>query len=194
MTTTLPTLLGRRAPVADLGRLLDDLGPEGRPAALAALGRAEQQALYELAGPADLEAFTRPAGSPPVPHLGWNTLPLPAFGRAFTKWMVHTPAGIGGYNASPFRLLIGPGYFTLRATVGEEQAHGTVVVDYYTTPAGPFPADWPWVFPSWLGPQALVYGWCHDYLRRVSDDVTIGAAYKWGRSVGSWFVLCRDRR
>jgi hypothetical protein len=29
-------------------------------------------------------------------------------------------------------------------------------------------------------------------MRKVSDHVTIGAAFKWGRPVGSWFVLCRD--
>jgi hypothetical protein len=191
--STLPVLLGRRAPVTDLASFLDDAGPEGRVAALVALNGSEQQALYELAGAATLEDFVPSGATGPVAHRGWNTLPLPAFGRAFTKWMVRGPSGIGGYNASPFRWLIGPGYFVLRDTVGEEQRHGVVVVDYYRVPQGPFPADWPWVVPSWFGPQALVYGWCHDYLRRVSADVTIGAAYKWGRPVGSWFVLHRER-
>ena len=79
--STLPVLLGRRAPVTELASFLDDAGPEGRVAALAALNRAEQQALYELAGPATLEDFV-PEGTPsPVAHRGWNTLPLPAFGQ-----------------------------------------------------------------------------------------------------------------
>lgn len=188
----LPALLHRRAPVADLARCLADLAPTDRAAALARLGRADQRALYERSAegpPADLDEMV-PAGGP-VAHLGWNTLPLPAFGRAFTKWMVRGPEGVGGYNASPFRWLLGPGYFTLRATVGAERAHGAVVVDYLRTPPGPFPPDWPWVIPAWLGPQAAVYGWCHDYLRRVGPDVTIGAAFKWGFPVGSWFVLLR---
>jgi hypothetical protein len=79
----------------------------------------------------------------------------------------------------------------LRPTVGDEQQHGGVVVDYYETPRAPVPDGWPWIRPNWLGLQALVYGWCHDYMRRVSSDVTIGAAFKWGRPVGSWFVLAR---
>jgi hypothetical protein len=193
--TTLPALLGRRAPPADLRAFLDDAGPAGRTAALAALSRADQRALYELAGddrPVTLDDFVPPGAAGPIPHRGYNTLPLPAFGRAFTKWMVRTPAGVGGYNASPLRLLVGPGYFTLRETEGDERRHGGVVVDYYRLPGGPFPADWPWVIPNWLGPQAFVYGWCHDYLRRVSDHVTIGAAFKWGVPVQSWFVLHRD--
>jgi hypothetical protein len=76
--------------------------------------------------------------------------------------------------------------------VGDEQRHGGVVVDYYRTPTGEFPAGWPWVRPNWLGLQAFVYGWCHDYMRGVGRHVTIGAAWKWGRPVGSWFVLARE--
>lgn len=189
--TTLPVLLGRRAPLGDLRAFLDDAGPDGRSTALAALTRGEQAALYASAGPCTLDDFVPSGVSAPIPHAGHNTLPLPAAGRAFTKWMVRGPSGIGGYNASPLRLLVGPGYFTLRETVGDEQRQGAVVVDYYTLPPGPFPADWPWRYPNWLGPQAFVYGWCHDYLRKVSDHVTIGEAWKWGRCVQSWFVLHR---
>jgi hypothetical protein len=189
---SLPVLISRGAPLSDLASYLAEFGPEARRTALAALGRAEQRTLYELAGagpPVTLDDFVPAGATAPVAHHGFNTLPVPQFGRSFTKWMVRGPTGIGGYNASPFRPLMGPGYFVLRPTEGDEQRHGAVVVDYYRVPAGPFPPDWPWVVPSWFGPQALIYGWCHDYLRRVCPGVTIGAAYKWGYPVQSWFVL-----
>lgn len=195
--TSLPSLLERRAPARDLHAFLDDAGHDARVAALAALTRAEQRALYETAAhaePLTLDDFVPPAVSPlaPVPHHGVNTLPLPEIGRRFVKTMVRQADGsVMGWNQSPFAWLIGPGYFTLRATEGDEQRHGAIVVDYYRTPTGPVPEAWPWIRPNWLGLQAFVYGWCHDYLRRVSSDVTIGAAYKWGRPVGSWFVLTR---
>lgn len=196
--TTLPLLLERRAPARDLHQFLDDSGHEARVAALAALTGPQQRALYEGAAGAEplvLDDFV-PAGRPalqPVLHHGVNTLPLPAFGRRFVKVMARQPEGtVIGWNRSPFAWLIGPGYFTLRPTVGDEQQHGGVVVDYYQTPTRPVPDGWPWILPNWLGLQSLVYGWCHDYMRRVSSDVTIGAAWKWGRPVGSWFVLARD--
>lgn len=199
MTTpsTLPALLERRAPGRDLHAFLDDIGHDGRVQALSALGRAEQRLLYESAAgaePLGLDDFVPSTRAPlvPVPHHGFNTLPLPAAGRSFVKRMVRQGDGtVIGWNDSPFAWLIGPGYFTLRPTVGDEQQYGGVVVDYYLTPDGPKPDGWPWIRPNWLGLQALVYGWCHDYMRRVSSDVTIGAAWKWGRPVGSWFALTR---
>ena len=194
----LPTLLDRRAPPSDVGALLDGMDTAGRRAALSALTGPQQRALYEGAeheAPLALEDFV-PAGRPPlspIAHHGFNTLPLPSSGRRFTKWMTRQTDGtVVGWNDSPWAWLIGPGYFVLRPSEGEERRHGSVVVDYYHTPRGEVPARWPRVRPNWLGLQFLVYGWCHDHLRRVGRHVTIGAAWKWGRPVGSWFVLARD--
>ena len=195
--TTLPVLLERRAPARDLSAFLDDAGHDGRLAALAALTRAQQRALYEAAAvaePLSLDDLVPADRAPlaPVPHHGFNTLPVTASGRSFVKCMIrHEDGAVIGYSQSPFGWLIGPGYFALRATVGDERQQSGVVVDYYRTPTGPVPAGWPRIRPNWLGLQALIYGWCHDYLRRVSRDVTIGAAWKWGRPVGSWFALTR---
>jgi hypothetical protein len=194
---TLTPLLDAHAPIAELGAALDAMDHEGRLQALSALTGAQQKQLYEaaaLAPPLTLEAFVAAQRGTVVAHRGYNTLPLPASGRRFTKWMARLPNDtVGGWNDSPWAWLIGPGYFVLRATEGAEQAHSGVVVDYYQTPGREgMPSHWPWIRPNWLGLQAFVYGWCHDYMRPVSRHVTIGAAYKWGRSVGSWFILCRE--
>jgi len=196
-TASLPRLLDDRVPLAELSAALDGMSHTERLDALAALTRSQQRQLYEAAAdapPLTLEAFVGTEARLVVPHRGYNTLPLPAVGRRFTKWMCRQPdGGVAGWNDAPAAWLIGPGYFTLRATQGDETAHGGVVVDYYRTPSRDgMPDHWPWIRPNWLGLQAFVYGWCHDYMRPVSQHVTIGAAYKWGRSVGSWFVLCRE--
>ena len=193
----LPRLLDDRAPLADLASTLDAMTHPERVDTLARLTRAQQRQLYEAAvdaPPLTLDAFVGSEARLVVPHHGYNTLPLPAVGRRFTKWMCRQPSGgVAGWNDSPFWRLIGPGYFTLRETVDEERVHSGVVVDYYRTPSRDgMPDRWPWVLPNWFGPQALIYGWCHDYMRQVSEHVTIGAAFKWGRPVGSWFVLCRE--
>jgi len=183
------------ASLADIAALLDGLDHDARVAATRELDTAQQRRLYELASSDhDLELsdmVDRPLRV--VTHAGWNTLPLPAVGRRFAKEMVRQPDGrIAGYNRAPLGWAIGPGYFVLRQTIGDEQRHAPIVVDYFQTPKGELPAEWPRVLPNWFGPQALIYGWCRDYLRRVSDHVTIGAAFKLGRPGGSYFVLVRD--
>jgi len=191
----LRTLL--EAPATKAGQvseLLDALDHDARVEACQQLDTRHQRRMYELA-PIEGLALGDMVGRPlrVVSHVGWNTLPLPRFGRRFVKEMVRQPDGrIGGWNRAPLAALIGPGYFVLRQTVGDEQHHGPLVVDYYQTPRGELPAEWPWVRPNWLGIQALIYGWCLDYLRPVSEHVTIGAAFKFGRPVGSYFVLVRD--
>ncbi len=194
--TTLPRLLDDRAPIAQLAQVLDAMTHAQRVEVLAGLTRAQQRQLYEAAADAEpltLEDFVGARLGEVVPHRGYNTLPLPAVGRRFTKWMCRQPNAVAGWNDAPAAWLIGPGYFTLRPTDADRVERGAIVVDYFTTPSRDhMPDHWPWVRPNWLGLQAFVYGWCHDYMRRVSQHVTIGAAYKWGVPVGSWFVLCRE--
>jgi len=193
--TDLRRRIEQGAALAELAPLLDAMTHDDRIAACQGLDTRHQALLYEQADPTGgltlADMVDRPLRV--VHHAGWNTLPLPRFGRRFVKAMVRQPDGrIGGWNDAPLAWLIGPGYFVLRQTVGEEQQHGPIVVDYFQTPRGELPAEWPRVRPNWLGLQAFVYGWCVDYLRRVSEHVTIGAAFKFGRPVGSYFVLVRD--
>jgi hypothetical protein len=37
-----------------------------------------------------------------------------------------------------------------------------------------------------------VYGWMSDAMRRVSEHVSIGSAARHGKSLGTYFVLCRE--
>lgn len=166
---------------------------------LESLTRADQRRLWEqsadnpLLTVDDLVPIEVPVGRPVLWH-GYNTLPFPAFGRRFRKPMVRLPDGsVAGYNDCVFTRLTGPGYFVLRDTTEGEHDRAGAVVDYHLHPTSAVPETWPWLRPNWLGLQVLVYFHTRDYLRRVTDDVVIGQVTKYGRPLGNWFTLVRER-
>jgi hypothetical protein len=179
----------------DIARFLDGLSPEDRVRAVRAAGRDAQRRLYELVEgfrplalsdivPPDVPAMT------PVHHLGRNTLPL---FRLFEKRFCRppevdpaTPDELWGYNESPARPLVGPGYFVLRP----DAERGELLVDYHRVPPRR-PDGWPEIRSNARGVSRFVYGFMIDTLRGVSAQVTIGSAARKGRDLGSWFILCR---
>ncbi len=180
---------------------LDALDHAGRVRALEGCGATEMGRLYDLAAsapPIDEAHFVGEAGSgQPVAHDGWNSLPLPAIARRFQKVFARPEAGgaprLFGYNASPLRWAIGPGYFQLVPTAGnaEFEARGAWVVDYHLIPDGPVPAGWPWVVPNWVGPQVLIYSGTRDFMRRVSQHVCVGKPWARTGSLPFCFSLTR---
>ena len=46
--------------------------------------------------------------------------------------------------------------------------------------------------PNSKGLQFLVYHKTRDFMRRVSEHISIGAAYKKEKSLGQFFVLIRE--
>ena len=107
-----------------------------------------------------------------VRHFGRNT--LPAF-KIFEKRFMRASAeqvDLWGYNEGPTRKLVGPGYFICRQSDQEEI--GSIVVDYENFLRG---ARWlAGVKANEAGVSRLVYAYMHDYLRKVSEHVTIGRA------------------
>ena len=185
----------------EIPRHLDGLEHEARVRALRSLRRGEQRSLYELAAaapPLDLEFFV-PPGTPArteVIHAGTNTLPVPRPLRRFEKRFAR-PDGDGerlfGYNVGrPWRWL-GPGYFVAEATRGNEgwEQRGAVVVDYFQIPDSEVPDGWPRVIPNSSGLQRFVYRGTRDFMRRVSADVSIGAAFRGEQPLDHYFTLCR---
>lgn len=183
-----------------VARLLDEMTPPDRWTALALLGRGEQRRLYELATPTigvDHFVPVDVAAGIAVCHRGRNTLPLPRKHRFFEKRFCRPADGTArlfGYNEAPSRSWLGPGYFVAYATAGQStwEARGGVVVDYFQVPDGAVAAGWPAVVPNGRGLQRLVYGGTRDFMRRVSLQVSIGAAFKAEKALGHYFVLCRD--
>jgi hypothetical protein len=189
-------------PISEIARYLDGLSPEARREALASTTRAEQRALYEKAKaspPVTLEDFLPAGTSPrrPVRHFGRNTLPLPAAWRSFEKRFALPEDGSRrgfGYNESPTRGLIGPGYFVLIPCDGNDawMERGAMVVDYFQVPDGAVPDGWPRVVPNSKGLQMFVYRGTRDFMRKVSEGVTIGAAYKGEKALDHYFTLVRE--
>ncbi len=174
---------------------LDGLDHETRVEQSRGLGPKEQRRLWSLARgrPVQLDDIVPPDRGPleTVRHYGRNT--LPAF-RLFEKRFCRPPQGqddtvLWGYNEGVSRAAVGPGYFICRTTDGDSR--GEVVVDYYRVPPDK-PATWPAIQPNDRGVTRLVYGFMHDFLRRVSDHVTIGRAYKLDRETPNCFTLCRE--
>ncbi len=187
------------ARIAELGEYLDGLSPDHRLHETRQLGGRDQARLYELAAeaaPLDLAHFV-PADRGElreVIHDGRNTLPV---FTTFQKRFCRPAPGadrLFGYNEGVTRALLGPGYFVAHPTAGnrEWEARGAVVVDYFMVPDGPVVSGWPKVVPNSRGLQLLVYQGTRDFMRRVSQHVSIGAAFKGERPLGAYFTLCRQ--
>ncbi|MGB5813336.1 MAG: hypothetical protein WBG86_22565 [Polyangiales bacterium] len=172
---------------------LDGLGADARVREIRSLGRAQQARLFEAAEGHRTIALEDivPSTSAPmdeVVHHGKNTLPaFSLFAKAFVRPSPDSRE-LWGYNrAGGFvETVVGPGYFV---AYPNEQP-GEVLVDYLRLPDDR-PAHWPEILPNSARLSALVYNGTQDVLRGVSDHVTIGRAFKNGKPLSAWFVLCR---
>lgn len=185
--------------IATLAAHLDGLDHDGRMAFMSTSTKAQQRRLWELAAdspPITAEHFV-PSSVPArveVTHHGRNTLPALNF---FQKPMCRPDDGTNrffGFNRASTGPLIGPGYFVCHDTAGNPtwEERGAWVVDYFQVPDGPVPADWPKVKPNSSGLQVLVYHRTRDFMRKVSDHVSIGMAFKVEKSLNNWFTLVRE--
>lgn len=125
-----------------------------------------------------------------VIHEGQNT--LPAF-RSFQKRFClpserHRPDNrrvLWGYNHAPLAAMTGPGYFVAY----DDEDTGEVVIDYRELPPE-HPEDWPPILDNKARLGRFVYAGMVDRLRRVSEHVTIGRAYK-NKPMNAFFTLIR---
>lgn len=171
---------------------LDGLDHEGRKTATRHLAKREQARLFEAAQgfrPITLEDFV-PKDVPvmtEVIHDGRNTLlAFNNFQKRFAR-----PEGksdeLWGYNEGNTRWIVGPGYFVTRVS-----GPGEVVIDYYQIPPGKV-STWPEIQPNGRLFSRFVYYNMQDFMRGVSQHVTIGRAARNGKNMDAWFVLARDR-
>lgn len=102
-------------------------------------------------------------------------------------------ARLFGYNESPTRRFIGPGFFIARLTAARPDwtARGAVVIDYFQVPDGAVADGWPRVIANDQRLQRFVYHQTRDFMRRASRHVSIGIAFRRERSLDHYFVLCR---
>ena len=201
MTKLQALLADDRTSIAEIADWLDRAAPEQRLAEAHSLDRLGQRALYRRAvssPPIALEHFVprEVLDLQPVHHKGRNTLPLPASMKLFEKRFVRPRDGsdrLFGYNESLPNRWIGPGFFVARHTRDEPSwvERGAVVIDYVQTPNGELPAHWPKLVPNTQGLQRFVFYGTRDFMRRVSQHVSIGAAFKGEKPLGHYFILVR---
>lgn len=192
---------GGLTPMAEISVALDDMGHDERLRAVRSLNAADLANLYERAQECDAVTMDHfvPSDAPElteVIHYGLNS--LPAF-RTFQKRFCRSTdrrgqRAIFGYNEGVTRPLIGPGFFVTHPTQGVEhwESRGAVVIDYHLAPDGPLSCTWPHFKPNDHGLQHFVYHRTRDFMRRVSEHVSIGSAFKDEKQINAYFVLCRE--
>ncbi|MBT3222689.1 MAG: hypothetical protein HN348_26745 [Proteobacteria bacterium] len=198
---TLTEMINNGSNAAEIGSHLDALNGDERWREVSVLGRKLQRSLFQTVAhtdPLDIDFFVPSEVEPLVPirHRGRNTLPVPIdkvrfFAKVFCR-PEDKSSRLFGYNDAPTGALIGPGYFVAIKAQTSWQERGSVVVDYWQTPEGPVADGWPKVVPNSKGLQRLVYFHTRDFMRRVSQHVSIGAAYKNNTPLDHYFVLCRQ--
>ncbi len=178
-----------------LGEAFDDATPEDRVAAIRLFSPKIQRRLFDAAAGQHVTlADIVPPGKgalTEVIHEGQNT--LPAF-RAFQKRFCRPSAAntsedrevLWGYNHQTFSGVTGPGYYVAY----DDEDTGEVVVDYRELPPE-HPENWPKIIDNKAKLGRFVYHGMVDRLRRVSQHVTIGRAYK-AKPMSAWFVLVRQ--
>ena len=190
-------ILGSRSPdVGALGQLLDEMSHAQRILGLDRFSPKVQRRVFEAAEgrPVRLEDIVGADVSPltEVIHQGINT--LPSF-RSFQKRFCRPTAAhanpardeVWGYNHQALTPLTGPGYF-----VGyEDPSNGEFCVDYTQLPPER-PGEWPRVISNRRKLGLVVYAGMVDRLRKVSEHVTIGRAFKLGVPMNAYFVLVRS--
>ena len=170
---------------AELASALDAASETDRVAAIQSMTRDQQKRLWSIAstspGPEGelIDAATRDGVQR---FAGRNTLGV--FSR-FEKRFFRSKGGIFGMNQHALIPLIGPGYFGVTA-----RPVGGLVFGYRHLPENA-PDGWPAVRSNDRGLARTVYGALVDEVVWVSRDVLIGAAFRDGRPLDSYFVLAR---
>ncbi len=187
MATLADLLDSSEAKLAAIEAHLDALDAGARIAECRALGRKQLTRLWELAAPSlaldDLVPAAAMEGEK-VEFAGKNSLPVFTH---FEKHFTRHGGAIVGINVGATAFATGPGYFTCDTT---SERPGEVRFDYTRVPSSA-PQGWPVPRSNASGLSYFVYRDMHDYNRRVSKDVVIGAATRLGTPIDAYYVLAR---
>ncbi|MBT9554768.1 MAG: hypothetical protein IV100_02010 [Myxococcales bacterium] len=190
--TELDQIFSKSGPLAldAVGAWFDTATPESRLAGVRSLGKPEQRRLFQAAAANNSLSLDfvvpKSAGTlTEVIHEGKNTLPVfTTFQKRFAR-LPDRPDVLVGYNEGVTRSLVGPGYYEAYVQGNE------IAIDYTRTPTQKVPS-WPAIRPTTSGISLFVYAHMIDYIRRVSNHVTIGRAVRKGKETENYFLLCRQ--
>lgn len=186
--------------VDDVAARLDQLREDQRVTFVRALTKADMIRLWDACRGRSVSATDFVPEDVPdrteVIHKGKNSLPLfnhfeKRFVRGDRDGVVYGYNHTGGLE----KLTLGPGYFTghVEAEARAPDQQGVFGLDYYRLPpeSAALPEGWPRVRKNELGLQCFIYAKMVDYMRTVSQGITIGRAWKRGRRTSNYFVLAR---
>lgn len=183
----------------ELETYLDGLCQSQRISQSTSLSSRQQQLLWDAAEGGErlsMDDFVPPKLEPLKAIAHWGKNSLPAFTQ-FKKVMCRTSdeAEFSGYNDYSLRQLIGDGYFVVRSTSADDADNHGVVIDYTRAPVEKAKL-WPPIKVNERRLGHFFYAGNLDYMRRVSQHVTIGRAKKANAPqdvwMPNWFVLCRE--
>lgn len=183
-------------PTVDLERLvelLDGMGHEGRLHTIRTWSKHDMERIFNAVKghkPIDLD-YVCPTTDPLVEVIHDLHNALPGMPRPVQKRFARMPDvadQVEGYNQQPLNNVTGPGYYL--ASKGDGDHEGEVVIDYEKIPSVK-PDNWPAIQKNGGLIGGIVYGGMTDYLRGISTHVSIGEAFKGGKSRGQWFAMVR---
>ncbi len=171
---------------------LDSLPHEEELKETLSLGKKEQTKLWDLAENTPtsltLDYFVPEDAELLKPFVFEGRNSLPAFTRFQKVFYRQGDGTIGGYNNQSIAWLTGWGYMILEKPDPDSKE---AFVNYLKIPSEK-PLDWPNIKPNCRGLSRFVYCNMIDHLRWVNKDVVIGRAYKKGKAMPNWFILCRQ--
>ncbi|MEZ4372616.1 MAG: hypothetical protein R3B07_17450 [Polyangiaceae bacterium] len=175
---------------------LDRMDHKGRMLMMEQATGADQQALWDLFEGEEADAdFFVPSGTDPlkeVIHHGKNTLPAHNFFQKRFCLADDESGDLWGYNHQTLDWATGPGYYVAHSVDREKdkEAPSEFVINYTKIPPKK-PESWPVIIPNEKKLGRFVYAGMKDYMRKVSEHISIGRAYK-GKPMSAWFMLCRE--
>lgn len=180
---------------ARISEALDRMDSKSRIWTAMSIEPSEQRRLWEMFADeaADASVFV-PSGSEPLVefiHHGRNTLPAFKFFQKRFCLADDESGELWGYNHGETAWATGPGYYVAHTTEDEKDPAGAYVIDYTRLPKNK-PKSWPEIVDNKARLGRFVYFGMKDYMRKVSEHVSIGRAYKKGKPMDAWFVLCRE--
>lgn len=190
-------LLADGVALKEIQEALEALSVEDQITAVRALKPKSQRVLWDLADGQAVQMEdmvpTDKAPLEPVRHYGKNSLPMfTHFEKRFCRPSADSDEiRFWGYNHQPNAWATGPGYFVCHEVTGTDMQRGAVVIDYYEVPPEK-PEGWPAIKSNERGTARVVYGFMHDFMRRVTGRVSVGRAWKHGKATNNFFVLVRE--
>lgn len=180
-----------------LAKYLDNLPQAQRIKEATSFNSKQQQALWTASEGGErlkIEDFVPSSKETHSEVIHWGRNSLPVF-KLFQKRMCKVAEGNepSGYNEQAIKAITGNGYFVCRETNSDDADDHGVVIDYTQTPSEKA-GDWPPLAPCKERLGRFIYDGNYDYMRKVSQHVTIGRAKKANSEkwMPNWFVLCRE--